>query len=240
MPWVFDGPNKRIYEAPPGTDYELVGGLRRYYSTGAAPAITDWDLLADIWTPYVDWFHAGGHRYELAFARSGGNLRPSGVNSPTDIQVINGWRLILADYPHDATINGNLFQESAAQPLWDLSLHTTSAIGRTVNSSANLLAYVSGSAGGGASPEEVAASVWTYISRTLTEGSGGGTCPPTAQFLTGSVIQNATLSAQLRSQQFNAILKVLPQLSGVLSELPKLSASLGVQQLSGELKCPTQ
>ena len=149
MPWVFDGPNKRIYEAPPGTDYELVGGLRRYYSTGSAPAVTDWDLLADIWTPYVDWFHAGGHRYELAFARSGGNLRPSGVNSPTDIQAINGWRLILADYPHDATINGNLFQEGPDKPLWDLSLHTVSNIGRTVNTSANLLAYAAGGAATG-------------------------------------------------------------------------------------------
>lgn len=148
--WHFDGALRRIYEVPPGASFTTdANGYRRYTGGGLAPPLMTVDVKRDLWSRWIDW-HAQNDWALLAFKVSGGNLRPTGEYAPADftLRTGSGWRLVLADYPHETIFNGNLFPEGA-DSLFDNSRLTVPGIVPRLQGSANLLTYV-GSGGGGA------------------------------------------------------------------------------------------
>lgn len=150
--WHFDGVLRRVYEVPPGASFAVVaGGYRRYGSGPMAPALMTADVKADLWSRWVDW-HAANDWALLAFSASGGNQRPTGEFAPADFSLRTsvGWRIVLADYPHETVFYGNLFPEGA-DSLFDNNRLTATGVVPRMQGSANLLTYTSdgGSSGGG-------------------------------------------------------------------------------------------
>lgn len=156
MPTVFiDSDLRRIYEVPdvPHSFVDVGGGLRRYTPTdiGAAPIITTMDLLADIYSPWVRHRDADDGDYApIAFDRSGGAETGPGQNAPTELKLRNdlGWRLVLANYPHELNIVGNLRPSDAALLMFDQTPLTATGAYSRIESSANLITRTITVAGG--------------------------------------------------------------------------------------------
>lgn len=153
--WHFDGALRRIYEVPPGASFTVdANGYRRYGGGPLAPTLMTVDVRKDLWSRWVDW-HALNDWALLAFSVSGGGQRPTGEFSSADftLRTSDGWRLVLADYPHESVFYGNLFPE-VGDSLFDNSRLTVPGIVPRMQGSANLLTYLSsggssGGAGGG-------------------------------------------------------------------------------------------
>lgn len=147
--WHFDGVLRRVYEVPPGASFTTdAGGYRRYGGGPLAPALMTADVKRDLWSRWVDW-HAANDWALLAFGVSGGGQRPTGEFSSADfsLRTSDGWRLVLADYPHETVFYGNLFSEGA-DSLFDNARLTSAGIVPRMQGSANLLTYISGGGGG--------------------------------------------------------------------------------------------
>jgi hypothetical protein len=162
--WFFDGDNRRIYEVPPSSSFVLVGGYRVYDGGTNAPVLTA-DVKSDLWSRWVDWMAAGNDWSLKAFTRSGGNLRPTGEYASADFQLRTdaGWRLVLANYPHETIITGNLFAVGS-DSLFDNARLTADGIVPRLQGSANLLTYNTNSGGGYAGP--TAADIWAHVLET--------------------------------------------------------------------------
>lgn len=147
--WYFDGVLRRIYEVPPGATFTVNGGYRIYNGgTSSAPLLTT-DVKKDLWSRWVDW-HAQNDWALLAFERSGGNLRPTGEYASADFSLLtsNGWRIIMANYPHETVFNGNLFAEGL-DSLFDITYLSSQSVIPRMQGSANLLTYNTVGGGGG-------------------------------------------------------------------------------------------
>jgi hypothetical protein len=157
--WFFDGDKRRIYEVPPGSTYVLVGGYRVYGQGTGTPVMTT-DVKKDLWSRWVDWMADGNDWSMPAFDREGGNLRPTGEYASVDFTLLtaSGWRLVLANYPHETIFAGNLFAQGA-DSLFDFSLLTVTGVVPRMQGSANLLTY---NGSGGSSPTDIAQAVWGY------------------------------------------------------------------------------
>lgn len=142
--WFFDGVRRRIYEVPPGASYVLDGAGYRIYDGGDNVPLMTCDIKKDLWSRWVDW-HALSDWALPAFSRSGGSQRPTGEFSPVDFSLLtgSGWRLVLADYPHETIFYGNLFPEGA-DSLFDFTRTTTPGVVPRLQGSANLLTYTTG------------------------------------------------------------------------------------------------
>lgn len=160
--WYFDGALRRIYEVPPGASYTLVGGYRVYDGGPAQSALLTVDFKRDLWSRWVDWQSQNDWALP-AIARSGGNLRPSGEYASADFTVLtaDGWRLVLADYPHETVIDGNVFAQGS-DSLFDFSRLSASGVVPRLSGSANLLTY--SYATSGADAAGVADAVWGHAS----------------------------------------------------------------------------
>jgi hypothetical protein len=159
--WHFDGARRRIYEVPPGASHSTDGnGFRLYDGGPGAPALLSVNVQGDLWSRWVDW-HALNDWALPAFARSGGNLRPTGEYASADFSLLtaSGWRIVLANYPHETIFYGNLFAEGA-DSLFDSSRLTEAGIVPRLQGSANLLTYRYATDGMDAAA--VAAAVWQH------------------------------------------------------------------------------
>lgn len=139
--WHFDGALRRIYEVPDGATYTELDGYRIYDGGTDSPATSTSYVQNDLYSRWVDW-QALNDWAEFAFSKSGGNLRPTGEYASLDISLITsmGWRLVLANYPHEAIFYGNLFADSA-DPVFDNSRITSHGCVARIQGSANLLTF---------------------------------------------------------------------------------------------------
>lgn len=154
--WFFDGDKRRIYEVPPSATYTVDGGGYRIYGQGLGTALMETDVKRDLWSRWVDW-HAT-HDWALeAFSASGGNLRPTGEFAPADfsLQTAVGWRIVLANYPHETVFYGNLFAQGSDSLFDNARLGVLGVVPR-MQGSANLLTYTGGGGGGGGMTSEQA------------------------------------------------------------------------------------
>lgn len=151
MAWIPDGDKRVIYEAPPGASYSEDADGYRIYDGGIYNdhAVLTYDVAADVWTPLVDWMAETHGIYYPPMMNAGGRTRPTGEKSSTDFWTVNGYRLQLANFPHQAIFNGNLFPETTQDVLFDTSRLTADGVSPFVNGSANLLTYASGTTEGG-------------------------------------------------------------------------------------------
>lgn len=149
MPTVYiDSDLRRIYEVPdvPHTWVDAGGGLRRYTpdNPGAAPALVQMDLLADIYSPWVRHRDVDDGDYApIAFDRSGGAIIDVDTQqqAPTELSFRNdrGWRMVLANYEHEVQITGNLRPFDKNVLMFDTTPHTVCGSYPRIESSANLL-----------------------------------------------------------------------------------------------------
>lgn len=159
--WFFDGDLRCIYEVPPGASFTTDGDGYRVYDSGSAPAaVLTVDVKKDLWSRWIDW-QALNDWALLAFSRSGGSLRPTGEYAPADFQLLTsvGWRLVLANYPHETIFYGNLFPEGG-DSLFDNARLTEVGVVPRLQGSANLLTY--SYATSGANAGEIADAVWQH------------------------------------------------------------------------------
>lgn len=194
--WYFDGALRRVYEVPPGASYTTDGNGYRIYDGGPiSPALLTADVKRDLWSRWVDW-HALHDWALLAFSVSGGSVRPTGENSPADftLRTASGWRVVLANYPHETVFAGNLFAEGA-DSLFDNTRLSTVGIVPRLSGSANLLtySYATGGGGGGTlTAEEIAiATVTALQSIRLQVNAVEGAWP------SETLIKNTVLAASL-------------------------------------------
>lgn len=161
--WYFDGVMRRIYEVPPGATYTPDGfGYRIYNGGTTSPPILSVDVQKDLWSRWVDW-HALNDWALPAFSKSGGSQRPTGEFSPVDFSLLTsiGWRLVLANYPHETILYGNLFSEGT-DSLFDNTLLTNVGIVPRLQGSANLLTYQTSGGGGGSAGGATPTEIWNH------------------------------------------------------------------------------
>ena len=165
--FFFDGVKKRIYEVPSGASYVLNDGYRVYNGGTFSYPLMEVDVKKDLWSRWVDW-HSLNDWALFAFSRSGGNLRPTGEYAPADFSLLTslGWRIVLANYPHETIFYGNLFPEGS-DSLFDISRLTADGVVPRLQGSANLLTYNTSGGAGGATAEEVADEVMARIMATF-------------------------------------------------------------------------
>lgn len=170
--WFFDGDLRRIYEVPPNSSFVIDGGGYRIYTPNnilTAPKVMTADVKKDLWSRWVDWYSSALWSLE-AFSRSGGNLRPTGEYAPADFQLMTdaGWRIVLADYPHETIFYGNLFAVGT-DSLYDFTRLTEVGVVPRLQGSANLLTYNISGGGSGSSytPEEIAIAVRNELTPEL-------------------------------------------------------------------------
>jgi hypothetical protein len=167
--WHHDGILRRIYEVPPGASFTTDGNGYRLYDGGPSPAaVLSVDVKKDLWSRWIDW-HALHDWALLAFSRSGGSLRPTGEYAPADFSLLtaSGWRIVLADYPHETIFYGNLFPEGS-DSLFDNARLTEVGIVPRLQGSANLLTYNYATSGNAYSLEQIAGAVWQKALEGLT------------------------------------------------------------------------
>lgn len=167
--WFFDGDKRRIYEVPPSATYMVDVGGYRIYGQGSGTSVMETDVKRDLWSRWVDW-HAT-HDWALeAFSASGGNQRPTGEFAPADfsLQTAVGWRIVLANYPHETIFYGNLFAQGV-DSLFDNSRLSVVGVVPRMQGSANLLTYNTGGGPGG-NPADIAAAVMATILDTDLNG----------------------------------------------------------------------
>ena len=165
--FFFDGVKKRIYEVPAGASYVLNDGYRVYNGGTFSYPLMEVDVKKDLWSRWVDW-HSLNDWALFAFSRSGGNLRPTGEYAPADFSLLTslGWRIVLANYPHETIFYGNLFPEGS-DSIFDIVRLTADGVVPRLQGSANLLTYNTSGGTGGATAEEVADEVMARIMATF-------------------------------------------------------------------------
>ncbi|MEL7503180.1 MAG: hypothetical protein AAFN18_12000 [Cyanobacteria bacterium J06554_6] len=128
--FFFDGNNRRIYEVPTNGTYTVdQDGYRLYVGQGSPEKNVRLDVQRDLWSRFQDWVNSNKWS-TIALSRSGGNLRGfDEFNNPVyqtnDFSLVTslGWKLIVANYPHELILRGNLFSDDGAE-LFDFS-HVT-------------------------------------------------------------------------------------------------------------------
>ena len=159
--WFFDGVRRRIYEVPPGASFTTDGDGYRIYDGGpSSPDVMTVDVKKDNWSRWTDW-HALNDWALLAFAVSGGGQRPTGEYSSADFTLLtaDGWRYVLANYPHETIFYGNLFAQGS-DSLFDFARLTVNGVVPRMQGSANMLTY--SYATSGADATAVANAVWAH------------------------------------------------------------------------------
>lgn len=168
--WFFDGDKRRIYEVPPNSTFTVDGSGYRIYepiNVLTAPSVVDVDVKKDLWSRWVDWYSSALWSIE-AFSRSGGTLRPTGEYAPADFQLMTsqGWKLVLANYPHETIFYGNLFPEGT-DSLFDNDRLTEVGIVPRLQGSANLLTYNYATSGNQYTLSEIASAVRVELTPEL-------------------------------------------------------------------------
>ena len=168
--WFFDGDNRRIYEVPPGATYVVDGSGFRIYNGGSNFPLLTTDVKKDLWSRWIDW-HALNDWALLAFSKSGGAQRPNGSYQSADFTLLtsSGWRLVMANYPHETVFYGNL-QPEGSDSLFDTARLTSQGIMPRLVGSDALLTYNTGSSLNEQDKIDISNMVWTnqFVSKLLT------------------------------------------------------------------------
>ena len=113
----FDGNLRRIYEVPELSSFTVDGsGYRSYVPDNINSAEErNFTTSTELWSGFVD-YHNQEKWTTNAFAKTGGAFRfvdSNGISifATFDIRLINSWLLVPANYPHDWTVLGNVFEE---------------------------------------------------------------------------------------------------------------------------------
>lgn len=164
--WYFDGDKLRIYEVPPSPSFTVDGDGFRIYTTsnpGAYATVTS-DIQKDLWSRWVDWILENDWS-QIAFSRSGGDLRGfdslgNPVYQSVDFKLRTdlGWRIVLANYPHENIMTGNLYATDTAS-LFDTSRLTAQGVVPRLSGSADLLVYQTTTGGSTYTPAQIATAV---------------------------------------------------------------------------------
>ncbi len=146
--WIFDGNKRRVYENPPDSSYIVVDGYRIYTPNNivTAPQILYTDVKEDLWSRYCDYMYNTDWSTKVFF-RSGGSYRFDDENGNPEFQSADftlnaneGWRIVLANYPHETIFNGNLFS-NLDKVMFDYSRLSCNGVVPRLNGYANLLTY---------------------------------------------------------------------------------------------------
>lgn len=146
--FYFDGDRRRIYEVP--TNFNLTidsSGFRIYTpSSGLEESFVVLNLQRDLWSRFQDWF-TFNQWSTIPIFRSGGALRgqDSLGNDVFDtvsftLNAAEDWRLVLADYPHELTLQGNLFSNSSGI-LFDYDRIVSTGVYPRIEGADSLLTY---------------------------------------------------------------------------------------------------
>jgi hypothetical protein len=154
--FFFDGNKRLIYEVP--TNPNLVvdeNGYRIYTPLGGGDNPSRLDIQKDLWSRFQDWY-ALNKWSTIAVSRAGGNFRGTDAQG-NDLYQTNdftiktslGWRIVLANYPHELILRGNLFSDDGST-LFDYSRITVDGVFPRISGFDSLLTYtVAGETGGG-------------------------------------------------------------------------------------------
>ncbi len=154
LEWFFDGDLRRIYEVPPDSSFVVDGDGYRIYTPDdipSAPTLLYTDIQTDLWSRWVDWNDTAKWSW-LAFSRSGGASRGfdqlgQEIFQSVDFKLLAsyGWRMVLADYPHETRFVGNLYSDSAADLFDYARMNSVPPPIPRLEGAADLLTYVYGS-----------------------------------------------------------------------------------------------
>lgn len=140
---------------------------------------------AEIWSRWVDW-HASNPQWPLAFRQVGGDALGGGLYIPPYFFLLNGWRVRPMESSHNLTITGNLFVDGGGVPV----VSTLGTYQVNVNYTVPVQAQGISTAGGsGPTSAEIAAEVWAFATRTLTQSAD-----PTASQVAAAVLAAAGLA----------------------------------------------
>lgn len=162
--FYFDGNKLRIYEVPTGASFTVDSNGYRIYNGGTNAALIRFDVQKDLWSRFQDWVSVNSWAY-LAFTRTGGGFRGfdelgNEKYQTNDFTLItsSGWRIVLANYPHETIFRGNLFSDSSAS-LFDNSRLTVHGIIPRLEGFDSLQTYLASASGGSATPSQIAKAV---------------------------------------------------------------------------------
>lgn len=134
----FDGDRRRIYEVPPSSSYVVDDDGYRIYTPDdvvAAPKVLNIDVQRDLWSRAIDHWGSGHDWVAFPISRDG---------SEFTLDVTAGWKIVLANYPHQSVWNGNLLSNNGYE-LFDTSRLTAQGVFATIERAASLITYKSGS-----------------------------------------------------------------------------------------------
>lgn len=120
--FYFDGNKLRIYEVPTNSSYVVdANGYRIYSPNGVGENIVYFDVQRDLWSRFQDYAQDNSWT-QLAFNRTGGGFRgldelgnPRYQTNDFQLRTSEGWRIVLANYPHEAVFRGNLFKDGSGE-----------------------------------------------------------------------------------------------------------------------------
>jgi len=113
--WLFDGPNKVVYEPSGSGD-------------------TSFNVERDLYSAWKRWVSSGeGSRYTAAFSPEGGTpIGNTGIFTGKTIVLINGWKVRAANHSHQVTLNGNLFSDDGVVSVPTQSFNATIFVNSSV------------------------------------------------------------------------------------------------------------
>lgn len=156
--FYIDGNKLRIYEVPDTSTFTVDGnGYRIYTPTGSPDPLVRFDVQRDLWSRFQDWVEVNSWAL-LAFSRSGGGFRGfdtlgNAIYQTNDYRLLTsvGWKIVLANYPHEVVFRGNLFTDDGAS-LFDNARITSPGVMARLEGFDSLQPYlVAGGSGGGGS-----------------------------------------------------------------------------------------
>ncbi len=120
----------------------------------------------EIYSLWKDWVLAGNAQYPPAFRSIGGDALGGGVfaGSYFFLNNVDGWRIRPESFDHELVVNGNLFGENAALPIFLPALGDFQVLIRQ-----NVSSLTQGIATGGSSL--TAADVWNHLLLTIPAGT---------------------------------------------------------------------
>ena len=113
--WLFDGPNKVVYEPAGSGD-------------------TSFNVERDLYSAWKRWVATDeGSRYDPAFLPEGGTpIGSTGIFTGKTVVLVNGWKVRAASHAHQVTLNGNLFSDDGVVSVPTQSFNATIFVNSSV------------------------------------------------------------------------------------------------------------
>ena len=113
--WLFDGPNKIMYEPAGSGD-------------------TTFNVERDLYSAWKRWVISGvGAAFDQAFIPEGGTpIGSTGVFTGRTLVLTNGWKVRAASHAHQVTLEGNLFSDDGVVSIPTQSFNATIFVNSSV------------------------------------------------------------------------------------------------------------